>query len=216
MIYLELLLSFFQIGLLSFGGGMAALPLISQQVVDKHGWLTMGEFTDLITISEMTPGPIGINSSTFVGIRVAGIPGAVVAMIGYVAPACVLVSVLAKLYEKYRDMTYIQGTLRGLRPAIVALIAAAGVNILLLALTGEGEASFNFIGLGLFAAAFLVLRRWKPNPIYVMLGCAFGGGIFNPFTGGGCGKTLNLQGAGAYPPAPCGDPWKGAAIRNSP
>ena len=136
--YLDLLLSFFQIGILSFGGGMAALPLISQQVVDKHGWLTLGEFTDLITISEMTPGPIGINSSTFVGIRVAGVPGAVIAMIGYVLPACVLVSVLAKLYEKYRDMTYIQGTLRGLRPAIVALIAAAGVNILLLALTGEG------------------------------------------------------------------------------
>ena len=185
MIYLELLLSFFQIGLLSFGGGMAALPLISQQVVDKHGWLTMGEFTDLITISEMTPGPIGINSSTFVGIRVAGVPGAVIAMIGYVLPACVLVSVLAKLYEKYRDMTYIQGTLRGLRPAIVALIAAAGVNILLLALTGDGEAACNFIGLGLFAAAFLVLWRWKPNPIYVMLLCGLLGGILYPFTGGG-------------------------------
>ena len=96
-----------------------------------------------------------------------------------------LVSVLAKLYEKYRDMTYIQGTLRGLRPAIVALIAAAGVNILLLALTGEGEASFNFIGLGIFAAAFLVLRRWKPNPIYVMLLCGLLGGILYPFTGGG-------------------------------
>lgn len=184
MNYLELLLSFFQIGLLSFGGGMAALPLISQQVVDKHGWLTMGEFTDLITISEMTPGPIGINSSTFVGIRVAGIPGAVVAMVGYVVPAIVLVTLLARLYEKYRDMTYIQGTLRGLRPAIVALIAAAGVNILILALTGEGEAAFNFIGLGLFAAAFVVLRRWKPNPIYVMLGCGVLGGLLYPFTGG--------------------------------
>ena len=184
MNYLELLLSFFQIGLLSFGGDMAALPLISQQVVDKHGWLTMGEFTDLITISEMTPGPIGINSSTFVGIRVAGIPGAVVAMVGYVIPAIVLVTLLARLYEKYRDMTYIQGTLRGLRPAIVALIAAAGVNILILALTGEGEAAFNFIGLGLFAAAFVVLRRWKPNPIYVMLGCCVLGGLLYPFTGG--------------------------------
>ena len=181
--YLDLLLSFFQIGILSFGGGMAALPLISQQVVDKHGWLTLGEFTDLVTISEMTPGPIGINASTFVGIRVAGVLGAVVAMIGYVLPACVLVSVLAKLYEKYRDMTYIQGTLRGLRPAIVALIAAAGVNILLLALTGEGEAAFNFIGLGIFAAAFLVLRRWKPNPIVVMLGCGVLGGILYPIVG---------------------------------
>ena len=178
--YLDLLLSFFQIGILSFGGGMAALPLISQQVVDKHSWLTLGEFTDLITISEMTPGPIGINASTFVGIRVAGVPGAVAAMIGYVLPACVLVTALARLYEKYRDMTYIQGTLRGLRPAIVALIASAGVNILLLALSSAGEAELNFIGLGIFAAAFLVLRRWKPNPIVVMLGCGVLGGILYP------------------------------------
>ena len=183
MIYLELFISFLKIGLFSFGGGYAAMPLIQDQVVTAHRWLSMPEFTDLITISEMTPGPIGINSSTFVGIRVAGVPGAVIAMIGYVLPACVLVSVLAKLYEKYRDMTYIQGTLRGLRPAIVALIAAAGVNILLLALTGEGEAAFNFIGLGIFAAAFLVLRRWKPNPIVVMLGCGVLGGILYPIVG---------------------------------
>ena len=184
MIYLDLLLSFFQIGLLSFGGGMAALPLISQQVVDRHGWLTMGEFTDLVTISEMTPGPIGINASTFVGIRVAGIPGALVAMAGYVIPACILVTLLAKLYEKYRDLTYIQGTLRGLRPAIVALIATAGVSILSLALTGSGGAAFNPVGLALFAAAFVALRRWKPNPIYVMLLCGVLGGILYPLTGG--------------------------------
>ena len=180
--YLDLLLSFFQIGILSFGGGMAALPLISQQVVDKHGWLTLGEFTDLVTISEMTPGPIGINASTFVGIRVAGVLGAVVAMIGYVLPACVLVTALAKLYQKYRDMTYIQGTLRGLRPAIVALIAGAGVNILLLALS-EAGGGFNFVGLALFAAAFLALRRWKPNPIYVMLGCGALGAVLYPLLG---------------------------------
>lgn len=183
MIYWELFLSFFQIGLLSFGGGMAALPLISQQVVDRHGWLTLGEFTDLITISEMTPGPIGINASTFVGIRVAGVAGAGVAMVGYVIPAFVLVTVLARLYEKYRDMTYIQGTLRGLRPAIVALIAAAGVNILLLALAEEGTDGLNCVGLALFAAAFLVLRRWKTNPIYVMLLCGVLGAVLYPLLG---------------------------------
>ena len=182
MMYWALFLSFFQIVLLSFGGGMAALPLISQQVVDKHGWLTLGEFTDLVTISEMTPGPIGINASTFVGIRVAGVLGAVVAMIGYVLPACVLVTALAKLYQKYRDMTYIQGTLRGLRPAIVALIAAAGVNILLLALSAEGG-GVNLVALALFAGAFLVLRRWKPNPIYVMLGCGALGAVLYPLLG---------------------------------
>ena len=78
MIYLQLFLSFFQIGLLSFGGGYAAMPLIQGQVVQGHGWLSMSEFTDLITISQMTPGPIAVNSATFVGIKIAGIPGALV------------------------------------------------------------------------------------------------------------------------------------------
>ena len=81
MIYLQLFLSFLQIGLFSFGGGYAAMPLIQGQVVTLHGWLTMSEFTDLITISQMTPGPIAVNSATFVGMKIAGIPGAVVAMI---------------------------------------------------------------------------------------------------------------------------------------
>ena len=81
MNYLDLFISFFQIGLLSFGGGMAAIPLIQEQVVDGHGWLSMTEFTDLITIAEMTPGPITINSSTFVGIRTAGLPGAIIATV---------------------------------------------------------------------------------------------------------------------------------------
>lgn len=82
MIYLQLFLSFLQIGLFSFGGGYAAMPLIQAQIVDAHGWLTMSEFTDLITISQMTPGPIAVNSATFVGINIAGIPGAIVATIG--------------------------------------------------------------------------------------------------------------------------------------
>ena len=79
MIYFQLFLSFFQIGLLSFGGGYAAMPLIQGQVVQGHGWLSMSEFTDLITISQMTPGPIAVNSATFVGIKIAGIPGALAA-----------------------------------------------------------------------------------------------------------------------------------------
>lgn len=183
MSYLDLFWSFFQIGMLSFGGGMAAIPLISQQVVTKHGWLTMTEFTDLVTIAEMTPGPIAVNSSTFVGIRVGGILGAVVATAGCILPACILVSLLAKLYLKYRDMTYIQGTLSGLRPAIVALIASAGVSIFLLAVAPDGLGAINWMGLGLFAVAFLVLRRWKPDPIYVMLGCGVLGGLLYTLTG---------------------------------
>ena len=86
MIYLELFWSFFQVGLFSIGGGYAAMPLIQAQVVDQHGWLSLSEFIDVITISQMTPGPIGINSATFVGIKIAGIGGALVATLGCILP----------------------------------------------------------------------------------------------------------------------------------
>ena len=100
MIYLQLFLSFLQIGMFSFGGGYSAMPLIQGQVVTLHGWLTMSEFTDLITISQMTPGPIAVNSATFVGMKIAGIPGAVVATAGCILPSCIIVTILARLYLK--------------------------------------------------------------------------------------------------------------------
>ena len=95
MILLKLFLSFLQIGAFSFGGGYAAVPLIQDQVVSIHSWMTMGEFTDLITISQMTPGPIAVNSATFVGLRMAGLPGAVIATLGCILPSCIIVSILA-------------------------------------------------------------------------------------------------------------------------
>ena len=97
MIYLQLFLSFLQIGAFSFGGGYAAMPLIQNQVVQLHPWLSQSEFTDLITISQMTPGPIAINSATFVGTRIAGMPGALAATAGCVLPSCILVTLLAKI-----------------------------------------------------------------------------------------------------------------------
>ena len=87
MIYLQLFLSFLQVGMFSVGGGYAAMPLIQSQVVEQHGWLTMQEFTDLITIAEMTPGPIAVNSATFVGLRIAQVPGAIIATLGCITPA---------------------------------------------------------------------------------------------------------------------------------
>lgn len=95
MICLQLFFSFLQIGLFSFGGGYAAMPLIQGQVVTQHGWLSMTEFTDLVTISQMTPGPIAINSATFVGIKIAGIPGALAATIGCILPSCIIVTLIA-------------------------------------------------------------------------------------------------------------------------
>ena len=173
MIYLQLFLSFFQIGLLGFGGGYAVMPLIQNQVVDIHGWLDMSAFSDIITISQMTPGPIAINSATFAGIQTAGLLGAVVATLGCVLPSTIIVIVLVKLYMKYRDMSVMKGVMSGLRPAVVAMIASAGLSILTLALW-QGNApsldarSFDFVAAGIFVLALAVLRIFKVNQIYVM------------------------------------------------
>ena len=126
MIYLTLYWSFVQIGLFSIGGGYAALPLIQQQVIEIHNWLTFEEFTDLLTISQMTPGPIALNASTFVGTKIAGISGAVVATLGCVTPSCIIVLTLAYFYYKYRELKTIKKILEVLRPVVVSLIGTAG------------------------------------------------------------------------------------------
>ena len=131
MIYIQLFLSFLQIGLFSVGGGYAAIPLVQSLIVERQGWITMTEFTNLITIAEMTPGPIAVNSATFVGIKVAGLPGAIAATAGCILPSCILVTVIAKLYLKYRNMELLRGVLGSLRPAVVEMIASAGILILL-------------------------------------------------------------------------------------
>ena len=175
MIYIELFWSFFQIGLFSIGGGYAAMPLIQNQVVDTHGWLGMTQFADVITIAEMTPGPIAINSATFVGIQIAGIPGALVATIGCVVPSCIIVIILAFVYYRFRGLNVVQGILSGLRPAEVAMIASAGLSLLLLALYGqrsmpENMLNVDIVAVFIFLTGFFVLRKWKINPICVMAG----------------------------------------------
>jgi chromate transporter len=182
MIYFQLFWSFFQIGLLSFGGGLAAMPLIQSQVVDIHGWLTLAEFIDLVAISEMTPGPIAINAATFVGTQIAGLGGALAATFGCVLPSCVIVSLLAWLYGEYKELTVIKGMLTGLRPAVAALIFSAGLSILVLSFWGSGGftldmSSIDFTAVALFSAGLFLLRSLKPNPIAVMLGSGVIGGI---------------------------------------
>lgn len=173
MIYIQLFLCFFQIGLFSFGGGYAAMPLIQGQVVSLHGWLSMTEFTDLITISQMTPGPIAVNSATFVGIKIAGIPGAIAATAGCILPSCIIVTLLAKIYLKYRNLTVLQGVLSSLRPAVVAMIASAGISILLSAFWGNASSilleNTNWSLVVIFGISVLLLKKYKMNPIWVML-----------------------------------------------
>ena len=173
MIYLKLFISFLQIGMFSFGGGYAAMPLIQGQVVNGHQWLTMAEFTDLITISQMTPGPIAVNSATFVGTKIAGVPGALAATFGCIMPSCVIVTLIAKLYLKYRNMALLQGVLASLRPAVVALIGSAGIAILINAFW-ESSAQItawgtNWIMVGIFVICVVLLQKGKMNPILVMV-----------------------------------------------
>lgn len=179
MIYLKLFISFLQIGAFSFGGGYAAMPLIQEQVVSKNSWLTMNEFTDLVTISQMTPGPIAVNAATFVGIKVAGLMGAVVATMGCILPSCIIVTCISYLYLKYRSMKMLQGVLDSLRPAVVALIASAGIAILVSAFWGNvdviGISEINWNMVIIFAGCLVLLRKFHMNPIWVMILS----GIFN-------------------------------------
>lgn len=182
MIYLQLFLSFLQVGLFSIGGGYAAMPLIQDQIVEAHGWLSMNEFADLITIAEMTPGPIAVNSATFVGIRIAGIGGAVVATFGCILPSLIIVSLLAFIYYRYKGLKLLEVILSSLRAAVVALILAAGIDLLKTAVF-HAEAvnleNFDLIGGVLFLAAFVILRIKKWNPVLVMSLCGVVGLVFN-------------------------------------
>ena len=177
MIYLELFWSFFQVGLFSIGGGYAAMPLIQNQVVDIHPWLTMTGFADIITIAEMTPGPIAVNAATFVGIQVAGLPGALIATIGCIFPSCVIVMALAYVYYRFRGLSVMQGILAGLRPAVIAMIASAGISLLCMALYRQRTfpadlGSMDLIALAIFLMGFLfyvsgspaLSRSWRGLP----------------------------------------------------
>ena len=178
MILVSLFISFVIIGAFSFGGGYAALPLIQNQIVSLHHWLSPDEFNHLITISQMTPGPIAINSATFVGLKIDGIAGAVTATLGCVLPSCILGTLLARIYLKYRSMSLLQGILATLRPAVIAMIAAAGVSILVTAFWSTGimtDSVAAFLShtdwqlVGIFILSLVLLRKFKMNPIHVML-----------------------------------------------
>jgi chromate transporter len=180
MIYISLFWSFFQVGLFSVGGGYATLPMIQREVIEKNGWLTLTEFTDLVTISQMTPGPIALNASTFVGTRIAGLGGALAATGGCVAPAIVLMLTLAYLYQRYSNLDRIQGVLKGLRPASVALIASAGLSIIITTLWKTGTVTWNpsdidIRALVILLLSFIAIRRFKTKSFYVILGAGVAG-----------------------------------------
>ena len=160
MIYLQLFYTFFKIGLFGFGGGYAMLSMIQGEVVTRYGWVTSQEFTDIVAISQMTPGPIGINAATFVGTKVAGLPGAIAATVGFVFPSVFIVLALAKLFFKYGDIGPIRGILNGLRPAVVALICSAGLSFVMLALWNTETLPKDFTKVDLLGCIVLPISLW--------------------------------------------------------
>ena len=124
MIYLQLFFSFLQVGALSFGGGYAAMPLIQEQVVNLHSWLSMSEFTNLITIAEMTPGPIAVNGAIVVGYKLAGLAGTLVAIIGTIIPPFVIISLISAFYHAFRDNYLVSQMLEGMQAGVGAVIAS--------------------------------------------------------------------------------------------
>lgn len=182
MIYLLLFWEFCKVGAFCVGGGYASMPLIQHSVVDTHHWLSMSEFVDIFTISQMTPGPIGINAATFVGTKIAGLGGAVCATVGFVTPSFFIGLALARIFLKYGDIGPVRGILNGLRPAVVSLICAASISFIWLALWNTEDiphdfSDFNISAFVILLAALLAMRR-KIGVIKVLVGSGALGLLF--------------------------------------
>lgn len=185
MIFLQLFYTFFKIGLFGFGGGYAMISMIQGEVVTRHEWLSSTEFTDIIAISQMTPGPIGINSATYVGYsavvnagysHVIGILGSVVATVSVVLPSFILMVLISKFFLKYQKHPIIASVFKGLRPGVVGLLAAAALVLM----NGENFGTYNWqilTSIILFAGAFIASYRYKVNPILLIVICGFIGYI---------------------------------------
>ena len=157
------------------------IPIIQHEMLSR-GWLSNWQFLDILGIAQMTPGPIAINAATFVGTRIGGLLGAVIATLGSVLPSFVIVLIFAVLYRKYHNLRLVQGVLGSLQPTVVGLIATAGVSIIAHALleagaTGASVAGVDLIAAGILVVGFILLRVCKANQILVIMGAGVVGGV---------------------------------------
>ena len=170
MMLLRLFYEFFKVGLFAIGGGMATFPFLTD-LAAKTGWYTQAQLVDMVAIAESTPGPIGVNTATYVGFTVAGIPGALTATIGLITPSVIIILIIARVLARFRDSKLVQNVFYGLRPASTGLIAAAGFSVVLLALTGtqvdsvqgllHWQGSIHWPGILLAAVLLMLTRRVK-------------------------------------------------------
>jgi len=189
VLYLKLFWTFFKIGLFGFGGGYGMLSLIQNEVVENHQWITNSEFTDIVAVSQMTPGPIGINSATYVGFkaienagmsRTEAVCGSLLASFSVMLPSFILMLLISAFFMHYKDHKSVQTVLKWLRPVVVGMLTAA--VLLLLNEENLGVFSANnlqfYVSIGLFLLAFVATYYWKIGPIKVILMAGLFGGVF--------------------------------------
>lgn len=186
MIYLQLIYEFFKTGLFAVGGGLATLPFLNE-ICQKYDWFTEQMLADMIAISESTPGPIGINMSTYAGYQAAGVLGSIVATCSLVAPSIIIIVLIAGFLSKFNEHPLVKSAFSGLRPAVTGLIAAAAVSVMKLALlripafeaSGRVPDLFNLPAIALFAVLFAAMLKWKKlHPVVFILAGAVVGIIF--------------------------------------
>lgn len=185
MLFLELFYTFFKIGLFGFGGGYAMLSMIQGEVVTRYGWLTPQEFTDIVAISQMTPGPIGINSATYVGYSTIagqygtsiGVLGSFIATFAVVLPSFILMLTISKFFLKYQKHPSVEAVFSGLRPAVVGLLASAALVLMNTENFGSPRDDVRaFVtSVIIFLVAFIGTKKYKTNPILMIIACGIAG-----------------------------------------
>ena len=172
-VLLQLFVSYLKIGFFGFGGGYAMLSLIHSEVVVHNGWLTNGEFSDIVAISQMTPGPIAINSATYIGYEVAGIWGSVVATVAVCLPALTIMMLITRFFLRLRDNRYVQGVVKGMRPVVVGMIAAAAL-LLIFSHSADGRSFIDGWSWVIFIGVLIASVK-RVNPILLIVLSAVAG-----------------------------------------
>lgn len=170
-ILITLFIAFLKIGTFSFGGGYAMLPFIQKEIVESNTWISMSEFTDIIGISQMTPGPVAINSATFVGYKVGGIIGSIIATLGVITTSFILITIINKLLSKFKESKVVKSALLGMRPVLIALIIYAFID-----LAKESYVDLKSIIITLIIGVILLSK--KVHPILVIVIAAILGVFF--------------------------------------
>lgn len=164
-ILIQLFLTFLKIGTFSFGGGYAMIPFIQREIIDNHKWINTNVFMDIIGISQMTPGPVAINSATFVGFKVSGILGSIAATLGVVTMSFILVSIASKAMEKFKESRVLKGALLGMRPVLIALIIQAFYD-----LAKEAYIDVKAVIISLIIGALLFSKKVHPIVSIILAG----------------------------------------------